>query len=236
MVLNSACYRNMSVNVSPSDKHQHQQVLSLCMPCAEDTKTLLRYGMISKLMRDEVRAYTQQELPSLIAAAITAGLEHGKSLPKHGKSTSQAALDSISNPLKWLLSTAGPAAVAAPAVTNVLLRVTQDIPNELHESIPEMAFECGLQLTADQLLESSKQRVRGTEMWINAAASHPAAAAAAAGSSGTLWRCISACCWENLGEVKHATIYLPCLQCLMLINCHSRSSKAWLAYCVNASN
>jgi hypothetical protein len=69
--------------------------------------------------------------------------------------------------MDWLLSTAGPAAVGAPAVAHALLRLgLQD-----HElaSLPQLAFAKGLQLSTPQKVAGSRDRAAGLYHWIEEA-------------------------------------------------------------------
>jgi hypothetical protein len=50
-----------------------------------------------------------------------------------------------------------------------LLRTSTLIPAELQEDLADVAFEQGLQLDMPELVEASKYRVAGLDMWISAA-------------------------------------------------------------------
>jgi hypothetical protein len=69
--------------------------------------------------------------------------------------------------IDWLLSIAGPAAVSAPAVADALLRLgPQDGKLIL---LPELAFARGLQLSTQQIVAASRERVAGLDYWIEEA-------------------------------------------------------------------
>jgi hypothetical protein len=68
-----------------------------------------------------------------------------------------------------LLSSAGPTAVNTAAAKASLLRTRPIIPAELQEDLSDAAIRQGLQLDMPDLVEASKQRVAGLDMWISAA-------------------------------------------------------------------
>lgn len=62
----------------------------------------------------------------------------------------------ISQSLEWLLATAGPAVVAAPAVTQALLQLCQDLPADLQRVVPGIAVKHGVQISAEVLVAAAK--------------------------------------------------------------------------------
>jgi hypothetical protein len=183
---------------------QQQQVLSLCVPFISIVKDFIRVSVVSKQTRDDVVVYVQQQLPSLVDAAVTAGLLPDSPLTRnYWGSTTKTALDGITRPLKWLLSTAGPAVVGAPAVAYTLLRVTQDIPRELHDALPAMACQYGLQLSIPQLVAASKQQLRGMDKWIKAAGKQMLADNIASGGTDDIFqKCMMRFCTGQAGDVR----------------------------------
>jgi hypothetical protein len=192
------------IAISARSVQQHEQVLSRCVPFTTDTKYLVRMSVVSQQIREDVVAYVQQNLPSLVDVAITSGLERGSELPKtYWGDTSQLALDLVMQPLRWLLSTAGPAAVAAPAVTRALLRASQDIPKELHDKLPAMAYQYGLQLPIAQLVAASREQLRGMDKWMTAAGKQMLAGDPAKGDAeGCFLQCMMSFCSDKPGNVR----------------------------------
>jgi hypothetical protein len=193
---------------APRVVQQQQQVLSICVPLVSTAKDLIRIGLASKQTRDDVVVYVQQQLPSLVDVAVSTGnLPDSQQSRTYWGGTEQLLLNAITRPLKWLLATAGPAAVAAPAVTLTLLRVTQVIPRELHETLPAMAYQYGLQLSIAQLVAASKQQLRGMDKWIKTAGQQmPADNPAIGDTDSTFLQCMVTFCSERPSYVR---IYIP---------------------------
>lgn len=173
-------------NSIAAEMQKGQQVLSLCVPSITDTRALALTCLVSRRASDDVLACLQQQLPSLVGAAVVTGVLQAKQLDSWHSQTTRHAREAISKPFKWLLTSAGPAVVAAPAVAHVLLRVSPDLPKELQLQLLTTAFELGLKLSAEQLVAASRERLRGLDRWIAAAARHkPPGSPSSSGSSAT---------------------------------------------------
>jgi hypothetical protein len=156
---------------------QHHQVLDLCIDHIKDVVLLMRVSLASRGASGRVKAHVQQQLPSLVEQTITAGVQ---SVNKQKSYNQQPGLSrdyilAVTHPLQWVLSSAGPTwahvctAVNTAAAKAALLRTSPVIPKELQEDLSDVAFEQGLQLDMPELVEASKQRVAGLDMWISAA-------------------------------------------------------------------
>lgn len=104
-----------------------------------------------------VQGHVQQQLVTWLQAAGATRLQSVQHLPRTAWQFRQNSLRVWTKPLKWLIVTAGPAAVAAPAVAHALLRITADIPDELKDDLHDTAIKHGLQLSADQLVAASRE-------------------------------------------------------------------------------
>jgi hypothetical protein len=161
------------MNVRTAAAKQHRQVLDLCIGCIYDTKTLLCVSLADREAHGHVTEHVQQQLPSLVRKAVTTGLEDMR-LTLEGNLLEDFDTDyedAVEQPLQWLLRAAGTAAVNTAAVAAVLLNVLQLIPEkgDLQRYMCDAAIESGFQLDMQQLVEASKQRVKGLDKWIHAA-------------------------------------------------------------------
>jgi hypothetical protein len=152
---------------------QLQQVLELCIGSVSDLPTLLCVCLVSRVQQSHVMAHVQQQLPSLAKQAVAAARQR----------SSEGKYSSALNPMTWLLGTAGPAAVSAPQVAEALLR-SGPWSGVLHK-LPGLAIQHGLQLSAQQLVDVSKERIKGVVCWLEAAAR--SASAANNNSSSSVW-------------------------------------------------
>jgi hypothetical protein len=150
---------------------QHHQVLDLCIDHINDAEFLMSVWMVSRDASGRVKARVQQQLPSLVEQTITAGVHrvNKRELYPGQVRRSLDYIQAVTLPLRWLLSSAGPAAVNTAAAKASLLRTSPIIPAELQEDLSDAAIRQGLQLDMPDLVEASKQRVAGLDMWISAA-------------------------------------------------------------------
>jgi hypothetical protein len=137
---------------------QHHQVLELCIDYISDPATLARVSLVSRVQHSQIKAYVQQQLPSLVKNAVAAC----KPVVTQQRFTKDM---SAFKGMDWLLSTAGPAAVGAPAVAHALLRL--GLKDHESASLPELAFAKGLQLSTQQIIAASRERVAGLHHWTN---------------------------------------------------------------------
>jgi hypothetical protein len=155
----------------PAAAAAQHKVLDLCIHHMNDAFLLLRVSLVSRDASCCVKAHVQQQLPSLVGHTITAGVQ---SVDRHNPYNRQIRLSrdytlAVTQPLQWLLSLAGRAAVNTAAAKAALLRTSPLIPAELQEDLADVAVEQGLLLDMPELVEASKQRVAGLDMWISAA-------------------------------------------------------------------
>jgi hypothetical protein len=160
---------------SEAAKQQHHQVLELCISYISDLFVLVRVCLVSRVQQSQVMAHVQQQLPSLVKQAVAAARQ----------SVSERKYRSALKPVTWILKTAGPDAVSAPPVAEALLRSGPWDANLY--SLPEVAIQHGLQLSAQQLVAASKERIKGVDRWLDEAGRR---ASAADDSSGSIW-CIN---------------------------------------------
>jgi hypothetical protein len=149
---------------------QHRQVLALCVGYLYDTKTLINVSLASFEAHILVTEQVQHQLPSLVQQTITAGVKHAQ--PPPGALLTWN-IGHVIQPLQWLLSTAGAAAINTPAVAAALLHASPRIPAVLQAVLPDMVCARGLQLSMQQLAHAAKRRVKGLGMWIWAADRNP---------------------------------------------------------------
>ncbi|WIA41533.1 hypothetical protein OEZ86_008903 [Tetradesmus obliquus] len=145
-------------------------------------------------------------------------------------------IDAFTEPLEWLLATAGPAVVAAPRVTQALLQLCQDLPADLQEAVPGIAFRRGMQLSAAQLVAAAKQRLRGMDRWIDAVGRQsPFSEFGKLGDEAAMAHYIVRFCgppseWSGQNESLVRTLASAQLQDLLLIAVNL--SNSWQAECI----
>jgi hypothetical protein len=144
---------------------QLHEVLKLCIEYVRDPATLACVCLVSCAQRSQIKAYVQQQLLSLVKHTVAACKPAGGTEQHQNTQEVRAA-----NSIDWLLSTAGPAAVGAPAVADVLLRLGPQ--DWLMTPLPDLAFARGLQLSTQQIVAASIERVAGLDHWIEAAWRH----------------------------------------------------------------
>ncbi|WIA41532.1 hypothetical protein OEZ86_008902 [Tetradesmus obliquus] len=144
--------------------------------------------------------------------------------------------EAFAKPLEWLLAVAGPAVVAAPAVTQTLMQVCQDMPGFWQEAVPGIAFRHGMQLSAEQLVAAAKQRLRGMDSWFDAVGRQLACREPSiVGDKATMMHYIDWVCgkpqdWENQHGALLRKLTSEQLQDLLLIAVNMPDS--WAAECI----
>jgi hypothetical protein len=110
--------------------------------------------------------HVQQQLCSLLEPTIVVTMRCAQQSSKGSVSDRAAA---ASKPWEWLLNTAGPAAVAAPAVAEALLHISPSIHPSLEHVVTAVAFDKGLKLPVQLLVAAAKEQSKEVEKWLRVA-------------------------------------------------------------------
>jgi hypothetical protein len=146
--------------------HQYRQVLELCVRYIDDASTANRVRLVSRQHDALVLAHVQQQVCSLLEGTIVINMRH---ILKISTGCMSSCVDAAARPLEWLLRTAGPASVGAPAVAEALLHLSPSIHPALHHVVAGFAFKQGLKMPVQLLVDAAKQRSKEVEKWLRAA-------------------------------------------------------------------